>query len=99
MSTPAFCWGCSDPELLDSLCAALMRFLLVGGAVRLDVCPQHPAGAALELLCVVIFSFPQGKSHFGVGLAPVEAVCAMRLDWGAGERKDPVSSFVLEEVS
>ena len=42
------------------------------------MCPQPTAGGAVELLCLVIFPSPQGKSHFGVVLLIVRAACRMR---------------------
>ena len=48
--------------------------LSVGPAVRQYVCPKPIAGAAVGLICVVIFPSTQGKSHFWSQLAPVRAV-------------------------
>ena len=38
---------------------------------------QPTAGAAVGLLCTVIFPSPQSRSHFGVVLLPVRATCAL----------------------
>lgn len=40
--------------------------------VRLDVYPQSTTAASDELVCVVVFLFPQGRSHFRVVLALLE---------------------------
>ena len=47
--------------------------------VRLDICPQSSAGAAVRLLHVLIFLFPWGRSHFGVVL--VGTACALQGLW------------------
>ena len=54
--------------------------LVLGPAVRLDVCPSPLLGPA-GLVCVVIFPSPQGKSHFGVVLAPLRATCTLPGFW------------------
>ena len=54
---------------------------MAGPAVRAGVCPQITIGAAVELVCVVIFPSPQGNSHFGVVLATVGCSCTMLCLW------------------
>lgn len=53
-----------------SLCCHLRSWPVV----RPDVCLQLTAGAAVVLVCVVIFSFFQGKGNLGVMLTLVRAV-------------------------
>ena len=57
-----------------SLCCPLRSFhWWVGSEFRPDVCLQPTAGATVGLVCVIIFPYPRGKSHFGVVLAPAGA--------------------------
>ena len=49
--------------------------------MRPDICSQPPPEAAVGLMCVVIFLSPQGRSHFGVILAPVRAICTLPGFW------------------
>ena len=52
------------------------RLLLVGRACsQTDVFPQPTAGAVVSLVCVVIFPFPRGRSHFGVVVRRESTTC------------------------
>ena len=64
-----------------SLCCPLRSFLWVGPKFRPDVCPQPTAEAPVRLVCVVILSFPLGRSHFGMVLAPVWAAYKLPDIW------------------
>lgn len=85
MQGPA--WGCIGFEQSLTRCLPeLQRAFLVlqrgfcrwvQPAVTPDVCPQPPAGAAVGLVCVVLFPSPQGLGPCGVVLAPVGAACVL----------------------
>lgn len=79
---PGICQSCSRSCSVLSLCCPLRSFhWWVEPAVRPAVCPQPSAGAAVGLLCVVLFPSPWGRSHFGVVLAPVGAACTLPGSW------------------
>lgn len=58
------------------------KFLLVGRAiVRSDVCPQLTAGVEVELVGVIIFLSPWGRSNSGVVLTCIGATCTLPCSW------------------
>lgn len=61
-----------------TLCVVLRGFhWWVQPAISPNACPQPSAGAAVKLLCVLIFPSPQDRSHFAMVLAPVQSTCTL----------------------
>lgn len=73
----------SLPELQSELHPVSPERLLLAGAACCQTRRLSPApsGAALGLVCVVVFPSPQGPSPCGVVSAPVEAACTPSCLW------------------
>ena len=71
--------SCNSIELQGTFPVLSPEKLLwgAGPTIRSDVYPLPIAGAALGLVCLVIFPSSQGRSHFGVVLDSVGDTCIL----------------------
>lgn len=84
----------SEQTAGPSVCCSLRDFYLwVGPEVRPDVYLQHTAGAIVDAVYVVIFPSPQGRSHFGVMLVTLWAVCTVPYLWSCFGEASAKSRF------
>lgn len=58
-------------------CPLRSLYLLVGPAVRSDVCCQPTTRAIVRLVCIVFFPSAWGRRQFAVVLAPVGTACTL----------------------
>ena len=58
-----------------------LLLLLNGACYQIRCLPQPASWATVRLVCVIIFPFYRGMSHFGVVLVPVEAAYTLTGLW------------------
>ena len=81
---PGICQSCCSTNLQGAFSMLSPEKLsLVGRACRQTryLIPAHCWGCSQTGVCIVIFPFPQGRSHFGVILAPVGSACILASLW------------------